>query len=140
MDESGNYSAKKALDYAKKWWNKQNVNYYSYGTGGDCANFVSQCLYEGGLKKDSKWYSYHSSKKKKGWDIQYRFSHLKYNPFTGQYMPVYKPHWYNVSSAWSLAKGLFNYLKTDLQIKYCKCKNAKEVKSNRHNHNQGTVL
>ena len=44
-----NYNAANALAYAKKWWNSYNPKYYNYNkSGGDCANFVSQCLIAGG--------------------------------------------------------------------------------------------
>lgn len=44
------YSPTKAKDYALKWANSFNSNYNNYdGNGGDCTNFVSQCLEAGGL-------------------------------------------------------------------------------------------
>jgi RHS repeat-associated protein len=61
-DPDGFYSRSKALKYAKKWWNKRNSKYYSYGN--DCANFVSQCLFAGKLCNmygtgNSGWHSYY---------------------------------------------------------------------------------
>ena len=46
-----NYNPVAASDYADKWWNSRNtVNYLDFsGIGGDCANFVSQCLLAGGM-------------------------------------------------------------------------------------------
>lgn len=39
-----------AKGYANKWWNGFNLHYNNFsGSGGDCANFVSQCLIAGGL-------------------------------------------------------------------------------------------
>jgi len=44
------YSAKKAVAYANKYCDSRNPNYHDYSNeGGDCANFVSQCLIAGGL-------------------------------------------------------------------------------------------
>ena len=45
------YDRTKAFNYAKKWWNSNNfAKYDNYNPqGGDCANFVSQCLIAGGL-------------------------------------------------------------------------------------------
>ena len=45
------YNRDKAYNYAKKWWNDFNLKKYAnYNpVGGDCANFVSQCLIAGGL-------------------------------------------------------------------------------------------
>ena len=41
------YSTSGALSYAKKYCSSYNRNYYKYD-GKDCANFVSQCMHEGG--------------------------------------------------------------------------------------------
>ena len=44
------YSPSKAVSYAKQWAYGRNPNYYDYDPlGGDCANFVSQCLIYGGF-------------------------------------------------------------------------------------------
>ena len=52
-----NYNVSKAIAYADKYCINYNSSYNSYkGRGGDCANFVSQCLYAGGFKQDSVWY------------------------------------------------------------------------------------
>ena len=61
IDPTGYYNVNKAIEYAKKWWNKRNANYYSYIL--NCANFVSQCLYAGGLRmsgygRNNGWHSY----------------------------------------------------------------------------------
>lgn len=51
------YNVSKAIAYADKYCINYNSSYNSYkGRGGDCANFVSQCLYAGGFKQDSVWY------------------------------------------------------------------------------------
>lgn len=47
-----------AVKYAEMWWNGFNPNYPYYGA--DCANFVSQCLHEGGWLMDYEgavWWS-----------------------------------------------------------------------------------
>ena len=45
------YNRDKAYNYAKKYWSNYNTpTYANYNPdGGDCANFVSQCLIAGGL-------------------------------------------------------------------------------------------
>ncbi|MEL7568988.1 MAG: amidase domain-containing protein [Eubacteriaceae bacterium] len=50
------YSRTKAIEYAESCFNKRNNQYYGYGQ--DCANFVSQCLYSGGMPINGNWYSY----------------------------------------------------------------------------------
>lgn len=45
------YSRNRAVEYAKKWWNSRNPQFYDFDKlGGDCTNFVSQCLYFGGIE------------------------------------------------------------------------------------------
>lgn len=44
------YNSTTAVAYAEQWWNGRNPDYHDYSeSGGDCANFVSQCLIAGGL-------------------------------------------------------------------------------------------
>ncbi len=51
------YSPSAATAYASKYWNNYNPNYSNYNSiGGDCANFVSQCLHAGGLQMTDGWY------------------------------------------------------------------------------------
>ena len=49
------YKPAAAAAYADKYWKKYNRSYKEY-RGVDCANFVSQCLYAGGMPKTSDWY------------------------------------------------------------------------------------
>ena len=45
------YDRIKAVQYAQEWWNKRNPKYYNFDRiGGDCTNFVSQCLFHGGIE------------------------------------------------------------------------------------------
>lgn len=49
-----NYNPSEAINYANTWYNSVNSSDYSYyapelGNGSDCANFVSQCIHEGGV-------------------------------------------------------------------------------------------
>lgn len=51
------YSGTDAIAYA----DAHALNYNPLvpaGIGGDCANFVSQCLFAGGMEMNSKWYNY----------------------------------------------------------------------------------
>ena len=52
-----NYNASAAANYAKQYWSNYNPKYSNYNSiGGDCANFVSQCLLAGGFSMDNAWY------------------------------------------------------------------------------------
>lgn len=69
------YNTSKVITYAQKWCNGNNPDYVYWGKNaggvqspnggnGDCANFASQCLYEGGLRFKTtgsayrQWYYY----------------------------------------------------------------------------------
>ena len=44
------YDPQAAVSYSDTWWDGRNPDYHDYSSsGGDCANFVSQCLIAGGL-------------------------------------------------------------------------------------------
>lgn len=48
---STNYDGSTAAAYATSYWSNYNSNYPDWSPyGGDCANFVSQCLYAGGKR------------------------------------------------------------------------------------------
>lgn len=56
-----NYDRLAAINYAQKWALGHNPEFYHFsGIGGDCSNFVSQCLLAGGGKmnydKIGGWY------------------------------------------------------------------------------------
>ena len=62
--EGTKYLPSKAQAYALKWWCYHNTSRYKTNRS-DCANFVSQCLYAGGLSKmtgiigsSSGWHHY----------------------------------------------------------------------------------
>lgn len=55
------YNRYAAADYAQKWALKRNPRYYDFEQiGGDCTNFVSQCIYAGkgemNYMKYTGWY------------------------------------------------------------------------------------
>ena len=53
------YDREKVIVYANKYCINYNSSYNSYkGRGGDHANFVSQCLYAGGIPTSSEWYKH----------------------------------------------------------------------------------
>lgn len=54
-------SIRAEIDYARKWALSRNPAYYDFeAIGGDCTNFVLQCLYAGGavmhFTRDTGWY------------------------------------------------------------------------------------
>lgn len=48
MPQIKNYERRQAVRYAEKWAYGRNPAYYDFSAlGGDCTNFISQCLYAG---------------------------------------------------------------------------------------------
>lgn len=53
------YNPNLAISYAKKWAYSFNPNYYNFtNIGGDCTNFVSQCLYAGNIPMNYSTYGW----------------------------------------------------------------------------------
>ena len=87
------YSTSSAISYSDKYALSINGKpitggYNDYG-GSDCTNYVSQCVFAGGLAQDSIWYS----------KLQTSGSGAG--------------TWRNDSTAWTLADGFKNYLKNN---------------------------
>ena len=56
------FNINNAIKYAEKYALIPNPNYKSFnGIGGDCTNFVSQIIHEGGLSKAQTWKPYSNS-------------------------------------------------------------------------------
>lgn len=66
------YNRKKAIEYAYNWWNNRNPNFLNFDNlGGDCTNFISQCLYYGNIPMQSQnklgWYYFTSQNRSYSW-------------------------------------------------------------------------
>lgn len=66
------YDREQAIAYAHQWAFGRNPRYADFsGMGGDCTNFISQCLFAGGAKMDSArtfgWYYYSLSNRAPAW-------------------------------------------------------------------------
>ncbi len=75
------YNRQKAYEYAKRWAHSRNPKYYNYDAiGGDCTNFVSQCIFAGcnqmNYNKDNGWYYINGNNKSPSWtgvEFLYKF-------------------------------------------------------------------
>ncbi len=95
------YNPIKAKAYAEKWWESTNPA-YGRNPSGDCANFVSQCLYAGGLNKMTgalKW----------GWHCH----KIKNTNVNGQPSVTY-----DRSRAWAAAQNLYDWLHSTNHTSY----------------------
>lgn len=76
------YDREKAVAYAQRWALDRNPAYFDYsGLGGDCTNFISQCIYEGcGVMNYTPtfgWYYYNGNNKSPAWTgVPYLYNFL----------------------------------------------------------------
>ena len=83
------YNRQKAYEYAKKWAYLRNPIYYNYDpVGGDCTNFVSQCIYAGidqmNYNKANGWYYINGNDKSPSWTgVEFLFEFLTSNKSAG---------------------------------------------------------
>ena len=85
------YYRKNVLTYAEKWALSRNPDYLDFEKlGGDCTNFVSQCIYAGCKTMNPKptfgWYYYSSYDRTPSWTgVQYLCDFLTNNKGVGPY-------------------------------------------------------
>lgn len=82
------YNRNKAVEYAKTWTYRRNPKYYNYDKiGGDCTNFVSQCIYAGSkIMNYNKlgWYYNNANDKSASWTgVEYLYKFLITNKGVG---------------------------------------------------------
>ena len=103
------YDRDAAIAYAKKWsgkdsvfnrWfnyiaNMRNTEYYSYSA--NCANFVSQCLFNGGIPMNEEWHSY------KEFNLEKHLRDIR--------SIISSNYWYDwdITEAWRLAQQQYDY-------------------------------
>ncbi len=66
------YNRVNAVNYATTWANGRNDKFFDFSSiGGDCTNFISQCVYQGAPQmnyvKDLGWYYNNASDKAPAW-------------------------------------------------------------------------
>ncbi len=85
------YNREQAVAYARRWALKRNPAYLDFhGLGGDCTNFVSQCLYAGcgvmNLTPVYGWYYQSASRRAASWTgVEYLYRFLVGNRGAGPY-------------------------------------------------------
>lgn len=85
-----NYNRTAAVNYAKKWAYSRNPKYYNFDPiGGDCTNFVSQCIYAGAkVMNYSKngWYYINLNNRAPAWTgVVFLYRFLVNNTGAGPY-------------------------------------------------------
>ena len=83
------YNRQKVYEYAKKWAYGRNPKYYNFDpVGGDCTNFVSQCIYAGCSQMNYNinygWYYINGNNKSPSWTgVEYLYKFLISNKGSG---------------------------------------------------------
>ena len=85
------YDRMAAVEYAKKWALSRNPIYYDYEQiGGDCTNFVSQCVYAGcgvmNYNENNGWYYLDANNKSPSWSgVSFFYDFMLNNQGVGPY-------------------------------------------------------
>ena len=82
------YNREKAVQYALKWALDRNSNYLNYDNlGGDCTNFISQCLFAGTEQMNFRnygWYYINGNNKSPSWTgVRFLYEFLINNKYEG---------------------------------------------------------
>lgn len=79
------------IEYAKKWAYSRNPAYYNFdNVGGDCTNFISQCIYAGGAvmnyTRDIGWYYISPNDRAAAWtSVEYLYKFITTNKGVGPF-------------------------------------------------------
>jgi hypothetical protein len=79
------------IEYARRWALSRNPAYYDFDSlGGDCTNFVSQCIYAGGAvmnyTRDLGWYYISPRDRAAAWSgVEYFFRFMTTNKGVGPF-------------------------------------------------------
>ena len=85
------YDREKAVEYAREWAFGRNPEFYAFDEiGGDCTNFVSQCIYAGcgvmNYTPDFGWYYISPDDRSAAWTgVQFLYNFLVSNEGRGPY-------------------------------------------------------
>ncbi|MBQ7660708.1 MAG: amidase domain-containing protein [Clostridia bacterium] len=85
------YARERALEYAKTWAFDRNPLFFNYtGFGGDCTNFVSQCLFAGSCRMNFTpiygWYYLDENGRTASWTgVTYLYNFLTQNEGVGPF-------------------------------------------------------
>ena len=86
-----NYERTKAVEYAKFWAYKRNPEYYNFDLlGGDCTNFISQCVFAGSNQMNftnlTGWYYINLNDRSASWSsVEYFYKFIMNNKNLGPF-------------------------------------------------------
>ena len=112
------YDRAKAVDYARRWALARNPAYYYFGgIGGDCTNFVSQCIYAGigvmNYTPQTGWFYRSANDRTAAWTgVEYLYRFLSGNRSVGPYGRVVSLHEVNAGDVIQLGDSDEDYYHT----------------------------
>lgn len=118
----GFYNRKKVYEYAKKWALSSNPKYYNYQfIGGDCTNFVSQCIFAGcnemNYSRANGWYYINANEKSPSWTgVEFLYDFLVNNQGAGPYGEVREINKLKIGDVIQLSFDGINYTHSLLVI------------------------
>ena len=83
------YNREAVYEYAKKWAYGRNPKYYNFDSvGGDCTNFVSQCIFAGckqmNYDRNNGWYYINGNNKSPSWTgVEFLYNFLTTKNYQG---------------------------------------------------------
>jgi len=92
------YNGLLAKEYAKKWAFSRNPKYYAFDKiGGDCTNFISQCIYAGSkimnYTPEFGWYYINSTNRSPSWTgVEFLYNFLVNNNSIGPFAKETSPN------------------------------------------------
>lgn len=112
------YKKDLAVEYAKVWAKRRNPKYYNFdGLGGDCTNFISQCLYAGSgvmnFTKTFGWYYKSLNFRTPSWtSVEYLYNFLISRDRIGPFASVVKDSQAEIGDIVQLAHATGDYFHT----------------------------
>lgn len=109
------YNRTLAVEYAKKWALSHNVEFFHFGgVGGDCTNFVSQCLLAGGgvmnYNKYYGWFYIDQANRSPSWaSVNYLRRFLLDKNIPGPFAEIEKLNRLQVGDIIQLRQNPFNF-------------------------------
>ena len=110
-----NYDRFKAIQYAEKWANSRNPEYYNFDKiGGDCTNFISQCIYAGtnvmNYTPTFGWYYNSANSRSPSWTgVEFLYNFLVSNKYLGPFGKVINKINLEIGDVIQLADQQYNY-------------------------------
>lgn len=112
------YLRTRAQEYALTWSGERNPLFYNYtGQGGDCTNFISQCLLAGGCVMNftpvTGWYYISSSERTASWTgVRYLYEFLTENQGVGPFATEAYPGGLEIGDVIQLGRSEDDYYHT----------------------------